>query len=460
MKNNYKIKILVASVALANAGVSVPVFAEALTLEEIYVSARRKDESIQDVPLTVNGVTGEDLENLNIRKFQDLEGVVAGVTLAEDTIAPTASMRGIRFETFAASGNSVEFYLNDALTGASTVMQNVFDVGRIEVLRGPQGTLRGRAAPSGSITVTTAQAETDVFTGFVDVTATADGDKNINSAINIPLIEDKLGLRIAGFWEENDINDVTSVYGYGGSEYEGDGWRASLAFQPTENIYIHAMYQRIEPYRTIYHPVESASFADPSLPKADPDLRAEDRRSVQDTPEEADQRIETTILNFAWDINDQHQLNIVYNYQQYYVERTQPVDFTNALDDTYPDIFQGLDQGLYTNSNDNNFEIRLQSTEPLFNKVDYVVGFLQTEGDTNIKYTGPVRLYDGSTALLLNTFTKSEKDGNASLGKEKSFFANLTYHLTDDTEISGGQGRYTIQKQIILIIRRFLEIRR
>ena len=280
-----------------------------MALEEIFVTARRKDESIQDVPLTVNSVTGEQLEDLNIRKFEDLEGVVAGVTLSEDTIAPTASMRGIRFETFAASGSSVEFYLNDALTGASTVLQNVFDVGRIEVLRGPQGTLRGRAAPSGSITVTTAQAEADVFTGYVDTTLADDGDKNISAAINIPIIEDKVGFRLAGFWEENDINDVTSAFGLGGSEYEGDGWRASLAFQPTDNLYTHTMYQRLEPHRTIFTPVESASYVDSSFPTADPDLRAGDRRSVEDTPTVADTLIETSILNLSWDKPDRTEGN-------------------------------------------------------------------------------------------------------------------------------------------------------
>ena len=440
MNNKFKSKLLVTSVIAANLGWSVPVYSQSLAIEEIFVTARRKDESIQDVPLTVNGVTGEELEQLNIRKFEDLEGVVAGVTLSEDTIAPTASMRGVRFETFAASGNSVEFYMNDALTGASTVVQNVFDIGMIEVLRGPQGTLRGRAAPSGSITVTTAQAETDVFTGYVDTTLTTDGDKNVSAAVNIPLIEDKLGLRLAGFWEENDLNDVTSAFGLGGSEYEGDGWRASLAFQPTENLYIHAMYQRLEPHRTIFTPVESASVANSSLTAANPDLRAKDRLSVEDSPTVADTLIETSILNLSWDINDQHQFNLVYNYQHYVVERNQPIDFTNALDDAYPGIFQGLEQGLYTNNDANNFEVRLQSTEPLFGKVDYVVGFFQAEDDTNIVYTGPIRLYNASNTVsaLLNTLTKSERDGQPSLPQEQSYFVNLTYHLSDDTEVSFG----------------------
>src|SRR5690606_17327893 len=65
-----------------------------MALEEVVVTARRKDESLQDVPLTVNVVTTEMLDNLNIRNFSDLQNVVAGLTLQEDSLAPTASVRG------------------------------------------------------------------------------------------------------------------------------------------------------------------------------------------------------------------------------------------------------------------------------------------------------------------------------------------------------------------------------
>src|SRR5690554_616690 len=117
MNNTFRKKLLVTSMMTIASGLSAPTIAQSTTgvvsLEEIVVTARRRDESIQDVPLTVNAVTAEQLNDLNIRTIEDLEGVVAGLTLQEDSIAPTTSMRGIRYDTFAGNTPSVEFYLND-----------------------------------------------------------------------------------------------------------------------------------------------------------------------------------------------------------------------------------------------------------------------------------------------------------------------------------------------------------
>src|SRR5437867_5037203 len=120
--------------------------------EEIVVTARRRQESAQDVPLVVNAVTAESLQKLNIREFKDIASVVPGLSLSQSAngIGVQATLRGVAFDVNASGNNgTVEFYLNDAPLSGGILFQSMFDVGQIEVLRGPQGTLRGRASPSG-----------------------------------------------------------------------------------------------------------------------------------------------------------------------------------------------------------------------------------------------------------------------------------------------------------------------
>ncbi|GAB3101103.1 TonB-dependent receptor plug domain-containing protein [Aestuariicella hydrocarbonica] len=442
-KNKYarqKQHLLLMAVIAVNMGLpTYAVAAPTLTMEEIIVSARRKDESVQDVPLTVNGVTGQKIADLNIRKLEDLQSVVPGLTMEEDTISPAASMRGIRFDSFANVPLSVEFYMNEAHAGQLTVMQNVFDIERVEVLRGPQGTLRGKASPSGSISVTTVTPISDAFSGYVDITATNNSGKNVQSAINIPLIEDRLAIRFAGFWEENNINDVSSVFGHGDSEYRGDGYRISLSFTPTESLSFDLMYQQVQPGREIFFPVESAYLKNSSLPVSAIDIKASDRRSIQDTPEIAEQDLRMTVFNARWDINDYAQLNYVGSYNSDLVERTTPIDVTNAVDESYPDAFQRVDQDLYTDADGYNHEIRLQSIEPLFDRLDYVIGYLKSHSDTNVSYSAPQLIY--LPGLFEGTFLtniSNQNNGKPSPSDEESVFVNLTYHFTEDTEVSVG----------------------
>src|SRR5690606_17389777 len=151
-----------------------------------------------------------------------------------------ASMRGVRFDAFASGNNpSVEFYLNDVLMGSNVAMNSMFDIGMIEVLRGPQGTLRGRASPSGSIIMTTKRPDLERFTGDIDITATDEGGENIRGGISIPIIEDMLAVRLAGFVEENRINHARSFRTGERAKMENDGWRVSVRFEPTDSLAIN-----------------------------------------------------------------------------------------------------------------------------------------------------------------------------------------------------------------------------
>jgi len=106
----------------------------------------------------VNAVTSEDLTRLKLRQFEDIKNIVPGLSLSYslDGTGASAAVRGVKMDVAASGYNgTVEFYLNDTPIIAEALFPLMYDLGQIEALRGPQGTLRGRASPSGSITVTT-----------------------------------------------------------------------------------------------------------------------------------------------------------------------------------------------------------------------------------------------------------------------------------------------------------------
>ncbi len=130
---------------------SVPAFAqeapvedETVSANEIVVQARRKDESAQDVPVVVQAVTSEDIAKLNLRKFEDVTSVVPGLSMGANAngIGVTATVRGVNYDVNVSGNNgTIQFYQNDVPVAAGLLFNALFDVGQIEVLRGPQGPL-------------------------------------------------------------------------------------------------------------------------------------------------------------------------------------------------------------------------------------------------------------------------------------------------------------------------------
>jgi TonB-dependent Receptor Plug Domain len=122
-------------------------------LEEIIVTAQKREESITDVPSTVNVVAGQSLSKFAIFNFKDIEQLTPGVTLDISSTGTndTISMRGITFSPESNASAAVDVYWNDLVVQSSVGFQQMFDLERIEILRGPQGALNGRSSPAGAI---------------------------------------------------------------------------------------------------------------------------------------------------------------------------------------------------------------------------------------------------------------------------------------------------------------------
>ncbi|MGO4170343.1 TonB-dependent receptor [Novosphingobium sp. YAF33] len=446
--------LLLASTSLF--AVAPPAWAQSAPAAEnaadiIIVQARRRDEDVQDVPAVIDTVTSEEIAKLNIRDFKEVQTLVPGLELTTESngVGGSAKMRGVNFDVNASGFNStVEFYMNDAPIVAGIVLQQMFDIGQIEVQRGPQGTLRGRASPSGSITVASRKPDLYTVGGTVDMTANDIGTQNIKAALNLPVIEGIAAIRVAGVWDENEDNRVKPLdTSYGGRDpfARTRAGRVSGLIQPTDWLRFEGVYQHMQRNAVGYDQVASFSEVNPDAAPSPVYIDTSDRRTDQVEPRRIKQVY--NIYNWRAEANLAGQ-TLIYQGQHY----TQNVHASTSLDSAV--VFPGdtIFQATHTRTKSTSHEVRLQNQERLFGMVDYVVGFFDQKNDapTDLLRSTAVRLpllFGGGLATAVTT-----PIGRFGGNHEQSIFGNLTLHVTDSTEVSGGLRHIDYNSENTLVV--------
>ncbi|MCW9078877.1 MAG: TonB-dependent receptor plug domain-containing protein, partial [Gammaproteobacteria bacterium] len=147
-------------------------------IEEITVTATKRAESIQDVPLAITAMTGDFIKDVNLDDVKDLVSFTPGVTgNSTDSFIDGISIRGIRTQDFGVGGDpSAAFFKNSLYEGRNgAVISSLFDIERAEILRGPQGFLFGRNAIGGAFNVHTKRPTLgDARDGYVELDAGED----------------------------------------------------------------------------------------------------------------------------------------------------------------------------------------------------------------------------------------------------------------------------------------------
>jgi len=176
-------------------------------IEEVMVTAQRREENWKDVPISVASMSGDLVETLAITDIRDLSDYVPGFTVRSFNVqTPEISIRGVGSQTLThiTDDLSVGFFLDDVyLSRGAGQKAELFDLERVEVLRGPQGTLFGRNTIGGLVNVTT-KKPTEEFEGKASLTV---GDYNLVKAqgmLNLPLIKDRLLARLVVGKENHD----------------------------------------------------------------------------------------------------------------------------------------------------------------------------------------------------------------------------------------------------------------
>ncbi len=198
---------------------------ETEAFEEIIVTARRTEENLQSVPVTVTALSGKALQAQGIKSAYDLQFAAPSVTVSTglSRLSGGYSVRGLRA--------GVVTYFDDIPGGPVLTSTPYFDLASVQVLNGPQGTLFGRTAAAGAVLVTPASPDLTNFGGFADVTAGNYGRFQTSGAVNLPIISGELGLRLA--YQHREIDGYTRQIGTD-RRYDAvndDAFRATLKWQ-------------------------------------------------------------------------------------------------------------------------------------------------------------------------------------------------------------------------------------
>ena len=207
-------------------------------VEALIVTAQKREEDIQDVPIAISAFTQETLERTLIAGGPDLMTQVPNMTFTKTNFASySIQIRGIGTQAISATTDpavAVAFN-NSAMIRNHFFEQEFYDLQRVEVLRGPQGTLYGRNATAGVVNVLTAKPK-HIFEAKLSADIANYSSTRLEGMVNVPLVDDKLSLRLAGAWTKRDgyvTNEVS------GQQIDGrDLWstRLTLGFEPTDRI--------------------------------------------------------------------------------------------------------------------------------------------------------------------------------------------------------------------------------
>ena len=218
--------------------------ARSTALEEIVVTATRRETTLQDTPLAISAFDQQTLDENHVISLLDVRGLVPNLQFFEngDHAVPLIFIRGLGTRNQTEAGDQgIAFYSDGVFSARSqgtTVM--LYDLERIEILRGPQGTLFGRNSTGGAIALHTAKPDASGFDASGEMTSGSDGLLALRGMVNVP-VTDKWALRAAGATEERDGqtafapgNEFETNRKYGTADLSS--YRISSQFNPTDNV--------------------------------------------------------------------------------------------------------------------------------------------------------------------------------------------------------------------------------
>lgn len=430
--------------------------------EAIVVTARRKEESLQDVPQTVNIVTAETTEKLAIRSFEDIASVVPGLALGGGGNSntpggfPAPALRGFTNDFLAAGSPSVDIYQNEVLFEGRFALTTIYDIGSFQILQGPQGTARGRSAPTGAILITTHRPDTTEYGGYVSGVAATKGEASIQGALNIPVIKDVLGVRFAGAYNSSRGNFARSVNSDVKPERTEWSGRVSALFTPFDNFDALVTWQHTEQDLTQFPLLEGTGAPGGVSPQAPagyngPVIRAAQRLGVSEVPDIISNDFDLVTAQANLHFGSQ-QLSYIFGRETHAIHRDTVSDEGNLLIGD-GNVFDSVEDGHTTTH-----EVRLSSNFGSDSFFDYTVGYFRfRNGQPSVSTLAAG--YNTGAFSALPTFnpipdpTLLNRDyvlfGSFISDvprKEDSIYATVTFRPTPRTEITLG-GRQLWYKQ-------------
>ncbi len=234
--------LIVGASAVALSSIASPAWSQNV-IQELVVTAQKREEALQDVPIAVSAFNQDALEKAKIDGGPNLVLAVPNVNFSKGNFTGyNFQIRGIGSKLVAGSGDAgTGIHLNNAPLIANNLFETEFyDVERVEVLRGPQGTLYGRNATGGVVNMITAKP-IDEFEAMVRGEIGNYSSRKLRGMINVPL-GDTFAVRLAGSYLKRDGYGKNLVTGNDADDRDLYGMRATLAFTPTDEFRAYFMW--------------------------------------------------------------------------------------------------------------------------------------------------------------------------------------------------------------------------
>lgn len=409
-----------------------------VTLDEIVVTAQKREQSIFDVPLAISAIGEQEIEAAGIGKMADFFRRVPSLAVIDQGAArKNVIIRGIQTSTSTESRVN-DVYLDEQriTTAIATGDPRTFDLERIEVLRGPQGTLFGGGSLGGTIRYITNRANVSEFetnvAASLSSTQDADGTNySIDAMVNIPIIEDKFAVRLVGYQLEDSGYLKNSLLGLDDvSAIENTGFRIGLRYVPADNMSFD--------YKYLTQDLKQTGFPESRGPNID----ALEQGGVTLTPERLTNKMQMHDLTFSVDFGAATFLSSTGYLQMDFLRRNDnslPLIRDFLGDDTLtaaeaiaaaPDAIR-----LFINDDNDNFtfsqEFRLTSNIEEGDKFAWNLGAYYEDGEEDVS-VGDFLGAGAGVLLDLGTVNGAPADfffqeDFTTFLEQTSFFGELTY---------------------------------
>lgn len=433
--------------ASAAADAAQPADGDALTT--IIVTAEKRSEPLKDVPMSVTALSGDSLDALQARDFSDYAALVPGLSITSSQ--PGLTRLTLRGQNSGGVGSTVAVYMDESPFGSSNALLNgsiitgdfdTWDLQRIEVLRGPQGTLYGANSEGGLLKFVSTAPVLGKFSGEAEATGeSVSGGGNggaIRGVVNLPM-GDRLALRVSGY--DQDVAGYIDDHSRGKSDINDghkEGGRAALLWAPTDDLSIHLTATS---QQSKYDGTNTVDVDPGTLQPVHGDLT---QQRVLSEPSES--KYENYNATIDWNTGPFSVLSTtsygILNFD--YV--TDATSILAAPGLTFGDALGGI--GLYQDNSAGlkKFTQEIRLVSPSSNQLEWQVGGYYT------RETGALHQHVVGVALPSTPPTPPPLTGELetvvldSTYKEWAGFANLTYHFNSQFDIQAG-GRYSSNKQ-------------
>ena len=398
-----------------------------LVLEEVVVTAQKRSENVQDIAATVNVISGKDIEKYQAFDFSSIQQQTAGLTLASPNARNNIiAMRGVSVDPESGTATAVDTYWNDAIVRPDVAFTQMYDLERIEILRGPQGTLQGRTSPAGAINIITKRADVDEAEGYIQLSAADNDGLNAQVAYGAPLIEGTLAVRVAADYDRSNGPNIQNLTtGFDDQEYETKSGRLSAAWNVTDTFNTQLIYQYLD--QDLDDP-KAMSGVDQQGGR--PTLVPTDLKALALTNDTAELDFNVANLIMDWEVLN-HEVTGIVGYTDSSKKAYTAADRADSLRYFVPATTAPTYQNSQTDVTSYSYELRLASQDNDF--WDYLVGVYYQDQNTDTTF------YANSVLLTqlpgVGFKTKSVLPVNAN---NFAIFTFNTLQLTQDVQLEAG----------------------